>query len=278
MATVDKLIHEIKRAIPKQVLEVAFLKRQGRNPRHAGGLDWEIRQHVIRETILVDLSILGSETVNVPMNDSEIQFLENQDYRTVVKVPKTKTKGRPIVQVIAFNYWYNTVAADLNNGWQTSSYNVQNCGNSPTMNAAQQIMRAASPAPINGTSNVELIGENVVVINDYMGRISQGSLTVLLGQDDELTNYNNKAIWQLAQLAIYATKAWIWANTIIDLDSGHLYGGAELSKIEGIIEGYSDAYENYQEWLETVMQAVNFMNDAAGHQSFLRGIIAGQSR
>ncbi len=278
MSVIDKLIFEIKQAIPPPVLEVAFMKRKGRNHKYAGDLDWEIRNKVIDARIRVDLSILGAETINVPLRHAEVQFLENQDYRTVLRVPKSLTKGRPISQVIAFNYWFNTVAADLNNGWQTSSYNIQSCGNSPMMGAAQQILRAASPAPINSSANVELIGENVVVINDYMGKVQQGSLTVRVGQDEELSNWNGAAIFHLSRYAVMAAKAWVWSNTIIDLDSGCLYGGAELSRIQQIIDGYADANDNYVDYRDEVIQAVNAMNDGARHQTFLRGLIAGQSR
>lgn len=277
MSVIDKLIFEIKQEIPRQVLEVAFLKRMGRNTQFAGGLDWEIRNKVIDARIHKDLSLMGSETINVPLGNAEIQFLDNQDYRTVVRIPKKLTKGRPIAEVVAFNYWYNTVAADLNNGWQTSSYNIQSCGNSPLMGAAQQIMRAASPAPINGTANVELIGENVIVINDYMGKLQQGSMTVRLGQDPELSSFDSVAVFQLSEFTILACKAWIWANTIIDLDSGYLYGGAELSRIQQIIDGYSDANQSYNE-MRVDMQAINFTQDKARHQTFLRGLIAGQAR
>lgn len=277
MSVIDKLIFEIKQEIPKPVLEVAFLKRMGRNHKYAGDLDWEIRSKVIDARIAKDLGIMGSETINVPLSHAEIQFLENQDYRTVVRIPKSLTKGRPIAEVVAFNYWFNTVAADLNNGWQTSSYNIQSCGNSPLMGAAQQILRAASPAPINGTANVELIGENVIVINDYMGKLQQGSMTVRLGQDPELSSWDGVAVFQLSQFTIEACKAWIYANTFIDLDSGYLYGGAELGRIQGIIEGYSDANKNYMD-MRVDMQAVNFTQDKARNQTFLRGLIAGQSR
>lgn len=277
MSVIDKLIFEIKQEIPKQVLEIAFLKRMGRNHKYAGDLDWEIRNKVIDARIHKDLGIMGSETINVPLSHAEIQFLENQDYRTVVRIPKSLTKGRAIAEVVAFNYWFNTVAADLNNGWQTSSYNIQTCGNSPLMGAAQQIMRAASPAPINGTANVELIGENVVVINDYMGKLEQGSMTVRLGQDAELSSWDSVAVFQLAQFTIEACKAWIYANTIIDLDSGYLYGGAELGRVQSIIEGYSDANKNYMD-MRVDMQMVNHTQDRPRHQSWLRGLIAGQAR
>lgn len=278
MSVIDKIVSEIKAAIPIPVLEVAFLKYKGRNHKHASGLDWEIRNKVIDARIRQDLSILGSETINVPLANAQVQFLENQDYRTVLRIPKTLTKGRAISQVIAFNYWYNTVAADLNNGWQTAAYGGRGCGSSPMMTAAQQIVRAASPAPINSSGNVELIGENVIQINDYMGKVSQGSMTVRIGQDSELSNWNNAAIFQLCQWAVMGAKAWIWSNTIIDLDNGYLYGGAELGRIQQIIDGYSDANDNYTDHRENVIMAVNAMNDANRHQSFLRTIIAGQSR
>lgn len=278
MSVIQKLIYEIKQEIPLPVLEVAFMKRMGRNKRFAGGLDWEIRNKVIDARVAVDLNFMGGETVNVPLNSTLIEFLENYDYRTVIRIPLRLTQGRPIAQVIAFNYFYNKVAADLNNGWASSAGNINECGNSPMMQLGQQVLRAASPAPVNSTANVELIGENVIVINDYMGKISQGSMTCRLTHDKELSAWNSAAIFQLAQFAIMATKAWIWTNTIVDTDIAYLYGGAELGRIQQIIDGYADANQNYIDYREQVIQAVNFTQDKARHQVFLRGLIAGQSR
>lgn len=278
MSVINKLIADIKRDIPKPVLEVAFLKRKGRNTIHAGGLDWEIRNKVIDGWLAQDLNFLGAETINVPLKDSSIEFLESADYRTVIRVPKKLTKGRWIAQVLSFNYYYNAISADTNNGWSASSYNISGQGNSPLMNISTQVMRAASPAPIASSSNVETIGENVVVISDYMGRIQTGSLTVRLGQDSELSNWDNAAVFMLGRWAIMAAKAWVWANTVVDLDSGYLYGGAELSRISSIIDGYSDANENYMDYREEVIEAVNFMMDGARYQTHLRGGIAGMAR
>lgn len=277
MSVINKLIFEIKQEIPKPVLEVAFLKRIGRNSKYAGGLDWEIKNKVIDARVWVDLNFMGGETVKIPINANSVEFLENYDTRCIIRVPKRMLGGRDISQVIAYDYYYQTGVPLSNNAWQSNTFNLATSGNSPVMQVAQKILRSAAPAPITSSANVELIGDNVILLSDYMGRISSGAVVCRLTNDKELSKWNSAAIFQLSQFAIMATKAWIYANTIVDMDQGYLYSGAEIGRIQQIIDGYADANTNYTEYREAVMQAVNFTTDAARHQTFLRSLIAGNS-
>ena len=45
------------------------------------------------------------------------------------------------------------------------------------------------------------------------------------------------------------------------MDKAQLYGGQELGAIKDVVDGYSDAEEQYQEFLETTWKKVSFMND-----------------
>jgi hypothetical protein len=71
----------------------------------------------------------------------------------------------------------------VNNGWQNNSMNMNTSGNSPVMNVASRILRSASPAPIQSTAAVQMIGENTILITDYIGSVC--SLTCRLSHDRE---------------------------------------------------------------------------------------------
>lgn len=275
MSNVTTIIQKIKRDIPKQVLEVAFLNGIGRNNRFASNLDWKIRNEIIDGWVLVDLNLMGAEEVNISLQHAEVTY--DDQYRIVARIPKEVTAGRSIVQALALNYIYNTPAGMVNNGFNNNSFNMSNCGNSPLLNSASKILRAASPAPILSSASVQLMGENVILITDYMGSVTQCSVTCRVSHDPELNNINPKALDHFAKLASYACKAWIYTNAIVPMDIGELLGGAELGRIKDIIDGYSDAHENYETYKEEVIHAVNFMNDEQRHGNYLRTLISGQA-
>lgn len=275
MSVITKLIADVKAEIPRAVLEVAFLGEIGRENRFANNIDYQIRQKVIDARVWVDLNLQGAEEVNISLQDATTEA--DGQYRTLVRIPKKATGGRVITQVLAFNYTYNGVTGLTNNGYNNNSYNMSNEGNSPQMNSAAKILRAASPAPILGSAATRIVGENVILVTDYMGSVKQGNMTVRLSHDPELNTFKPTSIPQLSQLVLYAVKAYIYTNTIISLDMGHMYGASEVGRIREIIDGYADCNELYRTYYKEEMIAVNFMNDDTRHGNFLRTLIGGQA-
>lgn len=273
MSVITKLIADVKAEIPRAVLEVAFLGDMGRENRFASNLDFQIRQKVIDARVWVDLNLQGAEEVNIALAKCEVE--QDGQYRTIVRIPKELTGGRVITQVLAFNYTINGVTGLTNNGYNNNSFNMSNEGNSPQMNSAAKILRAASPAPILGSAAVRIVGENVILINDYMGSVKQGNMTVRLSHDPDLNSFKPTSIPQLSKFVKYAVKAYIYVNTVITLDMGHLYGGSEIGRIREIIDGYADCNELYDTFYQEEMIAVNFMNDDTRHANFLRTLIGG---
>lgn len=273
MSVLTKLCADVKAEIPRAVLEIAFLGDMGRENRFATSLDFQIIQKVINPRVWVDLSLQGSEEVNIALSDCELT--QEDQYRTIVRIPKELTGGRVITQVLAFNYTVNGVTGLTNNGYNNNSFNMSAEGNSAQMNSAAKILRAASPAPILGSAATRIVGENVILINDYMGSVKQGTMTVRLAHDPELNTFKPTSIPQLSRFVVYAVKAYIYVNSVISLDMGHMYGGSEIGRIREIIDSYADCNELYQTYYDEHMVAVNFMNDDTRHSNFLRTLIGG---
>lgn len=278
MSNLNKIIFDAKFGIPRQVLEVCFLGGIGRRNRYGQSIDWYIRKHVIYDKVYQDMNLSGAEELNIQMNKIDYEVLSQDDNRTVVRIPKIATQGRIITQALAYNYTYNNLQLNLNNAFQPNSFNMAQCGNSPLMNSASQIMRSAAPAPIMASAAVDLIAEHTILINDYMGSVGVGSMNVRVGFDAELNTLNPRCIPQIARWVAMALKAYIYNSTVIDLDQGELYGGAELGVIRNIIEGYADAYENYQDYQTEVADAVMYMNSDQKYGNYLRLLMSGQAR
>lgn len=275
MSVIDQAIAYIKRGIPRQVLEVAFLGDIGRANRHGQSIDWYIRNKVIDNWVRPDCDLLGSYEDNIPLATAEVSY--DDKYRFTARIPKEATGGRSIVAVLALNYIYNVPGGMVNNGWQGNSFNMSASGNSPLMNVASRILRSASPAPITGSASVQLVAENVVLITDYIGDVRQCSITCRLSHDMEMNNISNGAVPHFRKLCMLACKAWIYAETTVDMDQGYLYNGMEITRIKEIIDGFSDSLELYDTYFDEQWSGVSFMDDANRSGNWYRTMIAGKS-
>ena len=57
------------------------------------------------------------------------------------------------------------------------------------------------------------------------------------------------------------------------MDKGRLEGGAELGRFREVIDSYSDAEEQYQDYLLNTWQKVAFMNDRESYERFTKMMI-----
>lgn len=275
MSVIDRAIADVRRKIPRQVLEVAFLGEIGRANRHGQGIEWYIRNRVIDNWVRPDCDLLGAYEDNIPLANAEVSH--DSQYRLTARVSKEATGGRSIVAALALNYIYNVPGGMVNNGWQGNSFNMQNKGNSPVLNVGSRILRSASPAPITGSASVQLVAENTVLITDYIGDVRQCSITCRLSHDPEMTVIQPGAVKPFNQLVLLATKAFIYNETVVDMDEAYLYNGMELSRIREIIDSYADAAELYETFYEEQWRGVNFSNDANRNGNYLRTLVAGKA-
>ena len=79
-------INKIKFIIPRQILEKAFINNGGRHRyRESRSLDSFIREHVIENRVTVDIELLGSTFVQLPIKSSWISNQGNGEY--IIRVP-----------------------------------------------------------------------------------------------------------------------------------------------------------------------------------------------
>ena len=275
MSVIDRAIADVRRKIPRQVLEIAFLGDIGRANRHGQNIEWYIRNRVIDNWVRPDCDLLGAYEDNIPLANAEVA--SDSQYRVTARISKEATGGRSIVSALALNYIYNVPGGMVNNGWQGNSFNMMNKGNSPVLNTASRILRSASPAPITGSASVQLVAENTVLITDFIGDVRSCSLTCRLSHDPEMTVIQPGAVKPFNQLVLLATKAYIYNETVIDMDEAYLYNGMELSRVREIIDSYSDSAELYETFYEEQWRGVNFHNDSNRHGNYLRTLVAGKA-
>src|SRR6185312_14126598 len=154
------------------------------------------------------------------------------DYTMIYRIPKSRTNGRTILSALNVTFTNPGAISTVNPYVDASS--------SQMLVVASQLLDTMGTVPITSTAYVQLIGENVVMVRDTTLLPVNCYLRCVLANDDNLNHLQIRSYPIFSQLCIYAVKAYIYNNTIIDIDIGELYGGQQLGRIKEIIDEYKE--------------------------------------
>jgi hypothetical protein len=274
MNPIHKALSEVKYVIPKAVLEKTFLNRHQawRQPVETN-LDQQITSLVIRPRVLVDCNIVGGTQAMIPISD--LPYEQPDGATTVMRIPKSHTQGRTINSVLHVAFLSSAQNGTWNAASSYSSSLYNSSENSATMGAAEGVMAALDKIPVTSTASVQLIGENVIMVKDVMNLPSNSYLRCILTNDDNLSNIQIRSYPAFSRLVEFAVKSYIYNSLVIEIDMAELQGGYNLGVFKTVIESYSDAEQNYQDFLRDKWQAVAVMNDATTYRRLLKLAIGG---
>lgn len=255
--------------IPREILNVVFLEPYQQFRDLPGDIKERIRFLVLQQRVLVDCNLVNGVEVRIPLDDVQSEVVDN-GYTTVFQIPKNKTNGRSILSVFDVTYGdlYNTQS-----GYGISSYGRS----SPALQLAAGSMDAQMRTPYVGTTRVELIGENVIMVQDSMILPQNLYLRCSLENDENLSNIKARSFLVFSKLVELAVKAYIYNYYVIKLDMGELRAGIQVGKFKEIVDGYSDAETMYQEHLNEKWAKTAFMNDSESMSRFV-SLISGSMR
>lgn len=247
MNAIIKSLQEIKFTIPPEVLQIGFVENFNRT-NIITSLDERIKNSVIRARVLVDANMLGGVPIRIPLPRCKYYEVGNREW--VVEIPKELTSNRSIVAVqsLVSNSSYIT---------QIPLYNTTS-----VITQANHMMNSLGSERIIQTARLELIGDNVVLVQDPAITIFNATIRANIEYDEMMNNLHPRYIPVFAKACVLATKAYIYNNCTVKLDQGYVYAGHELGTPGEIINGYSDAEEQYQEHIYNVLGKVLFMNDS----------------
>lgn len=245
MNAIHKALAEIKFQIPHEVLQVGFVENFER-VNQVVSLDERIMNSVIRPRILVDANLVGGVVARVPVQGCEVR--EYLPYEYIINVPKELTSGRSIVSVLSLVSYTNVMTT-------APVYTA-----SPLLTAANNMFNSITQETVVQTSRLELIGDNTIIVQDPNLSIFTGCLRCMVEYDENMSSIHPRNIHTFCKLCVLGTKSYIYNNCKVKLDQGYVYGGHELGSISEIIDSYSDAEEQYQEFLNTDFKIVAFVN------------------
>lgn len=265
MNMIEKAIRECRNRIPKEILELTFQLVDYLGRPLPVSVDTKIRESVIDARVLKDCDIIGGEQILIELNGVMPQWVE-PPYSAVYHVPKALTRGRSITTALSIGYG-NMAAAG-------SAYQAQ-FNTSALMDAANQVLQAQLSIPMVSTAAVELIGDNVIYVRDTMSIPQMIWLRCVIENDENLNNMDIRYALDFSKLVELATKAYIFNTLNIRLDIGQLHGGMNLGKIRDIVDGYADANELYDTFIEEQWRKQTLMADHETNARIMKMAVGG---
>lgn len=264
-----KVVDEIVFTIPAEILKEAFIKPDQNWRLPPISIGEAILNKVIRPRVLVDMDLVGGQTVMVPLNTLQPEFVDN--YSVVYRIPKSMTQNRSITSVLSVGYM---PYANAYNSSGVGYGNVTPGSMGEVVNAGQRVMDSFSGVPPVSNANANIIAENTVLIRDQFRVTSAYILRCLVGNEENLNNISPRSYLALSELCQFAVKSFIYNTLIIKIDKAFLEGGQELGSFKTYIDSLADSETNYKTYLKENWQAVAFVNDHYAYNRLIKNMVS----
>lgn len=261
-------LNNLKMHIPYEVMEKAFISlnpKIGHVQRSNISVDAIIREMVIEEKVMTDCNLLGGKETFIPLYTLTPERVDH--FTLIYRIPKSLTQGRSIVRALSVAYGEGTLMVGTNMGIRNSS---------GLLDAASGLVSSQAAIPTVASAYVQLIGENVVLINDNMALPANCYLRCRLENDSSMAGLQTTAYFAFAELVVYAVKAYIYNMLRIQMDTAILHAGMELGAFRETVMEYADAAQNYKDYFDTTWKRVNTLNDYQAHMRHCGMIVGGQ--
>ena len=268
MNPITLAVNSIKYKIPKEILIEVFAPKVYNWFATQANYEEELTRIVIRGRVMVDCDLVGGTEVFIALWDVPSQVLSTDRLMTVYHIPKSKTQGRTITSVLSLSYVSGAASSYMN-----TANAFDPCTVTDLNLAASAMLDAAGGTPLPSSAKVQLIGENTVMVKDTVTSAGVGLLRCILANDENMSNIQPRSIPAFSKLCELAVKSYVYNQFIITMDKGRLEGGAELGRFREVIDSYSDAEEQYQDYLLNTWQKVAFMNDRESYERFTKMMI-----
>lgn len=263
MNLINKAITEIKFRIPAEILKLAY-QDDAPYARAPISIDEKIRRKTIAARVLVDANLVGGDTVLIPLNKMKVVF--SDEFNLHYEIPGEVINNRTILSVLSVSY--TTYNAAVGN-YSPNAGNISPTTSNDLTSAARRAMDAHSSIPVVSSADVEVIGQNTVMLKRHLITSMPAQLRCVVANDDELGNISIRSSADFSKLCELAVKSYIYNTLLIKLDAAFLNRGREMTSIKTYVDGLADAEENYQTYLREHWSGVATMNDRLSYEDLL---------
>lgn len=268
MNPVDYALGELKRRIPKQILEACFVETRGFGElwnKMPVSIDYRIREEVIESRVLVDANLMGGQDTHISLDGVPPEYLP--DNRTLWRIPLEKTDNKRIVVADSI------VQSSTQNGGSVATLGSDG---SMVAGAARGLYTSHAPIANISSAQIRLVGENVVLADELYPYTPNLMLKCTLENDVDLNNLTRRAYPKFAKLVELAVKSHLHNELSIAINLSEITAGQELGSFSNFIEEYADAEEMYQEYLTTTWAKVAIFSDPESKRRHLEMLFSRQ--
>lgn len=243
------VIERVQRQIPAPLLQQAFISNIKHRTRIPISVGSRILEEVIQTQVMPDINIVGGKTAYIQLDDCVVT--ERTPTYSVYFVPKELTGGLSITSVHELQY-----------GGAFAMIDSPLIGSSSTVgDAAMQQVDALKGVAYTSEGRTTLVNDNTVMVEGPPNLGMTNALRVVLEYDTGLTALNPRSLHDFSKLVVLAVKAHIYNTNVMQIDMGQMKAGAMLGTYKDIVDSYSDAMDEYDEYLLTHWAKVDKLND-----------------
>lgn len=264
MDPITKALQEVRFNVPEPILESTFLDPQLIQQGIPVSLDHRIKEDVIDARVRQDCNLTGAVQAEIPLRDLNPRHVHRG---LVFEIPKSLTQGRTITSTLSVAY-----------GEATGSHNAGGIYGAPKSalgSALQGVTSAASNPPSTSTARVQLIGENVIYVEERMAIPTDMWLRCMVTHDSLFSGLHPSSYLSFSNMVVLATKDHVYRTQLVNLGQGQLQFGQNLGVFREIIESYADASEMYYEYIREVWPRVASFSDETSRRRHLGMILGG---
>lgn len=263
-----KAVQDAMYVIPEEILTEVYTPRHNGYAAPSQSLSEQILALTIRPRVIPDANIAKGENMRIWLGDIKPRYIE--DYRCIFEIPESKLPGKSILSVSNVSY------TPMSGGIGSFGFAYGGVGplfSQDTMTAVQQMTEASSAIPNVSTAKVELIGENVIMIEDAQRYNTAYVLNCYVTDNNYLNKIDPRTYEYFSTLCEYAIKAHVYRKLRIRLDRGRIEGGSMLGAFKEVVDEYADAETNYRTFLREKWAKVAFMDNRQNYMRWIRSQI-----
>lgn len=249
--------------IPRQILEVGF--RDNWLDQYAPvTLENKILNWVIKDRVIRDMDLVHGEELIIDLSNADVRLSDN--YARIYNIPPELTNNREIMSVISVAY---RPYGQLNGYGGASNLAAGIMMGNDISTAAAQVMSSVSSIPNMSTSRVDLVGYNIVRVTDQQRMQMACLLRCYVTNENYLNNIVPRAYYKFAELCILAVKAFLYNHMIVTMGDHFLQRGQELGIFKEVVSGWSEAAQQYKDYLKDEWAVVAYTMDEDAYTRFL---------
>lgn len=273
MDVISISLDRIKFEIAPEVLELAFAPRRydpargqfQRDNKLGVSTDAMIRRAVIDARVMVDVNLCSGVEDVISLQGLSSQRIDA--WNTIYTIPKERTGGRTINAVYSVSF---------GQGNAMGSYQPGTTNSSAALDAAAGVLQTNMPWTQVQSAYADLIGENTVLLSNIGQIPGLLYLRCQLSHEPNMANLKPENYDVFTEMCILACKAYVYTNTLVQLDEGAIKAGASLGRIREIIDGYAEANQMYKDMRRDEWRVQSHLNDREKAKRTNRYLVGGR--